>query len=284
MKKVLIIITVCWGICLITLLNGISAQRLPESKVVARVGCHVITLQELNELLAQVRATADMRKVLETFTPEGKAKLLEELMDTKLFALEASERKIDQEPQVHREVQRAVDNVLSKALLRKEIDTLDCTDKGLHAFYQDNLGLFMTEMKIKTRHIVTASRQEAEQAMMQIKQGAHFGNIAAMINIDGTRSKSGDLGWIVKGMMVKNFDEALFALKENEISGIVETKFGYHIIKAEKIDRGQPRPFETIKEEVKRQMIEQHVSTLKATLKEKYPIEINRNLLELEYQ
>jgi parvulin-like peptidyl-prolyl isomerase len=79
-----------------------------------------------------------------------------------------------------------------------------------------------------------ASRAKAEDILRRVRAGEDFAALAGQFSEDpGSRTSGGDLGWFGRGMMVKPFEDATFALKPGEVSGIVESQFGYHIIKLE---------------------------------------------------
>jgi parvulin-like peptidyl-prolyl isomerase len=79
-----------------------------------------------------------------------------------------------------------------------------------------------------------ASRAKAEDILRRVRAGEDFAALAGQFSEDpGSRTSGGDLGWFSRGMMVKPFEDATFALKPGEVSGIVESQFGYHIIKLE---------------------------------------------------
>lgn len=85
-----------------------------------------------------------------------------------------------------------------------------------------------------------ATRAKAEEILRRVRAGEDFSKLAGEFSEDpGSRTQGGDLGWFGRGMMVKPFEDAAFALKPGEVSGIVETQFGFHIIKLEERRGGQ---------------------------------------------
>src|ERR1043165_5684184 len=80
----------------------------------------------------------------------------------------------------------------------------------------------------------TPARQKAEDLLKRVRAGEDFAALAKEFSEDpGSRAQGGDLGWFSRGEMVKEFEDAAFALKEGEVSDVVELPFGYHIIKVE---------------------------------------------------
>ena len=85
--------------------------------------------------------------------------------------------------------------------------------------------------RIRTSHILVEKLSEAEKVLERLKKGEGFAKIAGEVSKCPSRKKGGDLGYFGRGMMVREFEKAAFALKKGELSGPVKTQFGYHIIK-----------------------------------------------------
>ncbi len=124
-----------------------------------------------------------------------------------------------------------------------------------YASHQDEFG---RPEKRKARHILLkttdqdreARRGEMEGILSRARAGEDFASLAREFSEDGSASRGGDLGLFSRGQMVKPFEEAAFSLKEGEISDIVETQFGYHIIKVDEIQPAEIRLLSDVKKEI----------------------------------
>lgn len=128
---------------------------------------------------------------------------------------------------------------------------IDIADADVEAYYKANPGRFATAEQRRASHILIgadkaasavtkgAARAKAEKLLAEVKAGKDFGALAkANSNDPGSAQQNGDLGFFGRGTMVKPFEDAAFSLKVGEVSGIVETDFGYHIIKLTEIKGG----------------------------------------------
>ena len=85
--------------------------------------------------------------------------------------------------------------------------------------------------KVHCAHILVKTEKEANLILERLKKGEKFTNIARGVSLCPSGKRGGDLGTFGRGQMVKEFENAAFALQKGEISAIVKTKFGYHIVK-----------------------------------------------------
>jgi len=85
---------------------------------------------------------------------------------------------------------------------------------------------------------------------MAREDGGDFAGLATIYSEDSSAANGGDLGFFSRGRMVKPFDDAVFSMKEGDISDIVETRFGYHIIKLEEIKPARVRPLDEVRAEI----------------------------------
>ncbi|MBC8319040.1 MAG: peptidylprolyl isomerase [Desulfobulbaceae bacterium] len=136
------------------------------------------------------------------------------------------------------------------------------SDEKVKAFYDSNVDRFNQPEQVRASHILIKvdsdgdeaasqkARDEIEAIQQKVTLGEDFSELARANSSCPSSAQGGDLGFFGKGQMVKPFEDAAFALKPGETSGIVETQFGYHLIKmAEKKDAGIV-PFEDVKQRI----------------------------------
>jgi parvulin-like peptidyl-prolyl isomerase len=105
-----------------------------------------------------------------------------------------------------------------------------------------------------------AARAKAEEVLKRVKAGENFENLAKEYSDDGSKQNGGDLGWFGKGRMVPEFENAAFALQPGQTSDIVESQFGFHIIKNEGRRTGDPeRASQEVAQEKEKKLIEEIV-------------------------
>lgn len=159
------------------------------------------------------------------------------------------------------------------------------TDEEIKKYYEENKKDFYVD-QVKASHILlktvddqrkplsdkekAEAKKKAEEALTKVKSGEEFSKVAKEYSQDGSAQNGGDLGFFGKGQMVKPFEDAAFSMKVGDISDIVETEFGYHIIKVTDIDKGQ----KTLDDKIGEQAVKE---TIKATLQtEKYNAQVDK--------
>ncbi len=112
----------------------------------------------------------------------------------------------------------------------------------------------------KSKEEVAKLKTKAEGLLQQLRQGADFADLAKKNSEDpGSAVKGGELGWIVRGQTVKAFEDAAFSLKPKELSNVITTEYGFHIIQVMEKEQAHLKPFEEVKtqlaDERKRQAV-----------------------------
>jgi len=136
----------------------------------------------------------------------------------------AKEQGLDKKPAVRLQTVLQEARVLAQEYAQDSLkDRMKATDAEVDAYLANHPELDTDKQK----------RAEAEEVLKQLRAGADFATLAKQYSTDGSKDKGGDLGWFGHGDMVPEFEQAAYALKPGEISGVVQSKFGFHIIKLE---------------------------------------------------
>ena len=131
-------------------------------------------------------------------------------------------------------------NLLINELLNRQIEgETVVTDKEIKDYYETHKDQFTTET-VEASYIVVRTREDAEMIMALLKRGESFSDLAKKFSIGPGAESGGSIGEITRGQMIPEFEDALFALeKPGDISPIIETDFGYHIIRLDKTQDDQ---------------------------------------------
>lgn len=193
--------------------------------------------------------------------PKTVSQIATNLYVRRALANKAQAQGLGNDPQVAAALQVARDKVLSDALLAKidkDSAPSDAVAEGqARNNYKAKPDRFQAPEQVQVRHILIAgtdgdARAQAEKILEELKAGANFAQLAKERSADtGSAAKGGDLGLFARGRMVPEFDEAAFALKKpGDLSSIVETKFGFHILKLDARRPAGLRPYEEVREEL----------------------------------
>ena len=138
------------------------------------------------------------------------------------------------------------------------------TDDELKAIYQQNIQQYEVPDRVHAEHILLTTvgktdaevaeiKKQAEDILAQArKKGSNFEDLAKKYSEDpGSKAKGGDLGWLVHGQTVPEFDKAVFSTPKGEISDLVRTQYGFHIIKVLEKENAHTKPFDEVKDSIR---------------------------------
>ena len=135
-------------------------------------------------------------------------------------------------------------------------------DNDLRKLYQSAPERYRQPERVKVRHILfkttgkspaelTKIQAHAADVLKQAKSGGNFAELAKKNSEDSSKDAGGDLGYILRGQTVKDFEASAFSLKPNEISNLVKSEFGYHIIQVLEHQEPHMQPFEEVRDQLK---------------------------------
>ncbi len=148
------------------------------------------------------------------------------------------------------------------------------TDKEAKALYDLKVKSLPVQKEVRARHILVKTEDEAKKIAKELKGGADFGEMAKKHSKDHGGQGGGDLGYFTHGQMVKEFEEAAFALEKGKVSAPVKTDFGWHLIKLEdKRDRNPPS-FDEVKDQIKASLVQSNLQTSILEMRKAAKIEV----------
>ena len=234
--------------------------------------------------VATINGTAISRAEYETYlksllqgrpttelTAEQRGQVLDEMISMELLANQATKDGLEKDPDIAARLQVVRMRVMADAESAKFLKGKEPTDAELHAEY-DTAVAAMDKTEYHARHILVATKEQAEAAIKKIKGGAKFEDVAKAESTDGSKTNGGDLGWFTLARMAKPFGDAVKNLKKGEMtSQPVQTQFGWHVIKLEDTRQVAPPPFEQVKQQVSNGVIQKklqaYVDGLKTSAK-----------------
>ena len=195
---------------------------------------------------------------------------------------------------------KCIKNQVEKTLIiQKYAENFDknvkITDEEMKKYYEEHKKDYYKD-EVKASHILISTvddngnplseakkkeaKKKAEEVLKKAKSGEEFSELAKEYSDDpGSAANGGDLGYFTKGQMVQPFEEAAFSLKPGEISGLVESEYGYHIIKVyDKID--EQLPFDDVKDEIKNTLIQNKYMENIESISKKAKVEKNESVIK----
>ncbi len=269
-------------ICLCLLLFVCACAKKEDSKVLVTIDNDKMTVQEFNKELDKIPVNMKMLVA----TQSGKKSYLDKLVVKKLLLREAGKEKMDTEKEFQERLADIKDQLLIESLLKKKIAAdAKISDDDLKKYYEANKENFKREREISTRHILLKTEEEAKQVQGKLIKGEDFIELAKKYSIDpNAGATGGEIGFHPKGSLVPEYEAAAFKLtKVGQVSGIIKTQFGYHIIRLEGTKPPSYVPFDEVKDFIKQKILQEKQSELLEkyidSLKKSAKITINEALL-----
>lgn len=285
MKIILIVVIVAFGV---SIFYGLGQYRgSPNSQrqtyYIAEVNKSGITSNQLQSAFLNAVSRYDdavLSSLDQSAIVSFKKNILNQLIDYELLYQQAQKEKVKiSNDEINLEIDKIKDNfsspeefdealkannitlvrlkedierqVMINSVLEKTRNQVSISDEELEEYYNENKESLVEPEQVHARHILVKTEEEANTLLLQLKEGlADFSELAKEKSTDSSAPSGGDLGFFTRGRMVKEFEDAAFSLEPGEISDVVQTQFGYHIIKCEEKKEEYSPAFEEIKEQI----------------------------------
>src|SRR6185436_5628323 len=216
-----------------------------EDKVVAVVNGHEIKVSEVE------RAAEDILGQLPDIPPKLRYPyIVEYLVERHLLAQAAVKEGIADSDEYKRRLALYQAKALRDAYFAQTIVPTFTEEEMKKAYDTESAKVVQTE-RVRARHILVASEQEAKQIRARLDKGEKFEDLAKQYSLDGSKDYGGDLGYFSAPEMVPEFSKAAFALQPGQISQPVKTDFGWHIIRVDDRKKGAAQPYDQVKTALK---------------------------------
>lgn len=264
-----------------------NTTNTDDDKIVAVINGETITNAKLtaiyNSMTPQLRAQYEHSG--------GKMAFLDTYVQRRLVLQEAMKSGFDRRPEVQGAMEAARDSALFDRYVKDVIAAPVVTGAEVRKYFDEHKAEFAVPESAKIRHIVISWNNKPKQDALdimkrvatEIRAGApsprdaspenlqvllnRFTAAARRYSEDGVAAAGGDLGWVTKGSLDKNFEEAAFNMKPMTMSGIVESAFGYHLIFVEDRRPAGTEPFDEAKADIREFLINQHSADVLGAVK-----------------
>lgn len=213
-----------------TLFFGFGAFAQNKTDVVASIGSKNITLEEFNKKYNDVRA--------QSINPPTREQFLEDLVRYEVGVMEAEKRKLDNDPIVKERMRQEMYKALIEKEIGQSVQKIQVSDKEMRDFYSKN-------PEIRTSHIlieytpdakpaqVADARKRAEEIFAEVQKSKRpFEELVKLYSDDPlSKQAGGDVGWQSRVTLMPSYYETALAMKVGEIRGLIETPYGFHIVK-----------------------------------------------------
>ena len=232
-------------------------------RVVAKVNQVEITYDDFRqrvELLEQERGPV---------SPDRYGEILRAIVREEILYQAAVAQQLETKEAIKKRLEISRRQVLVEELLRMKVASASqVTEEELKKAYEENRPLLTTET-VKVSHILVNTEAEAEAIEAELKAGKPFEELAKTKSQDqGSAEKGGELGPLSRGQTEPEFETVAFALKDGEVSAVVKTQYGYHIIKGGEHET-TVQPYDTIKGQLREMLTKQKQrNALMATMAE----------------
>jgi len=224
-----------------------AAAPVDPATVLATVNGQPITEADLT------LAGDDFAEELAKVAPDQRRKaILDVLIDLRLMAGAAEKDGLDKSEEFQRRLALLRARALRNEFFRAKVDHA-VTDEAVKKRYEAEVAKIVPEEEVHAQHILVETEDEAKAIIKELDKGGDFAKLAAEKSKDpGSAKMGGDLGFFTKGKMIKEFEEAAFALEPGKYTEKpVKTQYGFHVIKSVE-KRKQPLPtFDQVKDQVR---------------------------------
>ena len=226
---------------------------MSNQEILATVAGEVITEADVNAFIQNMPKEQQMY----ASNPQFRQQIVDQLINYRLFSKYAEEMKMDETAEFEAALNNARKEILASMAISETVKAVEVTEEDMKSFYDENSNYFEKGATVSAKHILVKEEEKCQEILEEIIAGKVFEEAAQQYSTCPSGQKGGDLGEFGKGQMVKEFEEAAFAAEIGQVVGPIKTQFGYHLIKVEAKNEATVTPFEEVKEQIRRNLMQQ---------------------------
>ena len=229
-------------ICLAGLVVIHCGTKIEQSDIIAKVGNAVLTRQDLQSLMISQGYTSDEERIV-----------VDRWIHRELLYQEALRQHIQQSDDLQKELARIEKELLVNKLLERTYkEKIRLTEEEIRSYYDQNVSEFrISKDERRLQHILLKTRSDANLALQEITAGNSFESVAKARSTDEFADQGGEMGYISREDIIPEIQRQVFRLSDNQVSPIIHTEFGYHIVKVlDHRTAGELRPLAEVRSEI----------------------------------
>ncbi|NLC27202.1 MAG: peptidylprolyl isomerase [Campylobacteraceae bacterium] len=216
---------------------------------------------------------------------QAQEQIINQAIERRLLTAQAKKEGIEKDPEYKEALAEVKNEIALEVWMKRIFEKAEIKEDGIREFYDKNADSFIQPARVKARHILLKSEEDANAIIKElkgVKGGALKEKFIALAKEKSTgpsAQNGGDLGWFAKGQMVESFSDAAFAMEPGEVSKTpVKTQFGYHVVYSEDKESDQKVSYEKAKDQIvnvlKMEVFRDTISKKAAALRENANISI----------
>ncbi|NLI32923.1 MAG: peptidylprolyl isomerase, partial [Deltaproteobacteria bacterium] len=251
----------CYSSLMVVFFLFSTGNAQDADPVLGKLGDYLVRQSDMDRFIGYHPAS-EQKGIRES--PDRMLSLLRRMLEAKAVANIARQEKFHERPEVKEQLGYIEDDFLSREYLKKVVMAgVKVTEEEMREYYRENEESLAAPEQVRVRQILirTSSsfteeekkktRERAQHVLDRLREGEDFIRAVSKYSEDPdpeVRKSGGDLGFFTRGQMIEVIEDAAFSLKPGEISDLIETPFGFHIIRLEEYVEPKPRSFQEVKD------------------------------------
>lgn len=257
----------CYSSLMVVFFLFSTGNAQDADPVLGKLGDYLVRQSDMDRFIGYHPAS-EQKGIRES--PDRMLSLLRRMLEAKAVANIARQEKFHERPEVKEQLGYIEDDFLSREYLKKVVMAgVKVTEEEMREYYRENEESLAAPEQVRVRQILirTSSsfteeekkktRERAQHVLDRLREGEDFIRAVSTYSEDPdpeVRKSGGDLGFFTRGQMIEVIEDAAFSLKPGEISDLIETPFGFHIIRLEEYVEPKPRSFQEVKDLIRIRM------------------------------